>query len=351
MMKKPDPPISYRSSGVNIDSMDEAIRGIRDLAASTFGPEVLAGVGGFGGIFRPALKGFEDPVLVASADGVGTKIKVAARMGVYDSVGRDLVNHCVNDILCQGAVPLFFMDYVAVGKLEAARIRELVAGVAEACRDAGCALLGGETAEMPGLYAPGEFDLAGFIVGSADRKNLVDGSRIAPGDLLLGLPASGMHTNGYSLARKLFFEILGWNPQDRIDSFGRTLGEELLVPHRCYLPEVKPFLEKGWIRGIAHITGGGITDNLPRILPENCRAVVNRGSWPVLPVFSLIQEKGGVEPEEMYRAFNMGVGMILVAEPGNAAKIVDNLGSQGQEVHSIGCIEVGSPGVEYREEK
>jgi phosphoribosylformylglycinamidine cyclo-ligase len=349
-MMKRKTPLTYRSSGVDIDSMQQALAGIGAAARSTFGPEVLAGVGGFGGVFRPGWTKFGDPVLVASADGVGTKLKVAAMTGVYDTVGRDLVAHCVNDILCQGAVPLFFLDYVGVGRLEPAVIEALVAGIAAECREVGCALLGGETAEMPGLYAEGDFDLVGFIVGIAERERMIDGSAIRPGDVLLGLPASGLHTNGYSLARNLFFDTLGLRPGDRPEPLRRSLGEALLEPHRCYLKPIRPLLDSDRIRGLAHITGGGITDNLPRILPDGCRARVARGSWEVPPLFSLIGEKGDVPVEEMYRAFNMGIGMIVVTRPDAAAEVESVLGSGGCSPRRIGAIEAGDGGVVYTEE-
>ena len=339
--------MTYRSSGVDINAMDRALAGIRASARTTFGPEVLGGVGGFGGLFRPDWSRYRDPVLVASTDGVGTKLKVAAAVGIHDTVGRDLVNHCVNDILCQGAEPLFFLDYIAMGRLQPEVVEALVRGLAAACRENGCALLGGETAEMPGLYADGDFDLAGTIVGVADRDHLIDGAAITPGDRLLGLASTGLHTNGYSLARRLFFEILGWTPDRHIEALGRTLAEVLLEPHRSYLGPIAPLLGGDSIRGLAHVTGGGITDNLPRILPPGCRARIDRGAWEVPPLFRLIAEQGKVAEAEMFRTFNMGIGMIVVAAAAGADPLERQLAEAGEKVCRIGQIEAGDPGVVY----
>jgi len=307
--------LSYRDSGVDIDAATSATGRIRSLARSTFTPRVLSEIGGFGGLFDGRFEGLSDPVLVSSTDGVGTKLRIAFMTGRHTTVGRDLVNHCINDIGVQGARPLFFMDYIATGKLDPDVVVALVEGVTTGCRAASCALLGGETAEMPGFYADGEYDIAGFIVGVVDRSRLIDGRNIRPGDLLVALPSVGLHTNGYSLARKVFFDVAGWSVDTEVAEFGGTLGEELLKPHVNYEPVLRTALEKGLVLGLAHITGGGITDNLPRILPEGCLAEVRLGSWPVLPVCELIAKLGGVERTEMLRATNMGVGMIAVIRP------------------------------------
>jgi len=317
--------IDYRQSGVDIDAGNETVRRIKLLARSTYTPGVLSGVGSFGGLF--ALDGgVVDPVLVASADGVGTKLKVAFMAGIHDTIGVDLVNHCVNDILVQGARPLFFLDYLATGRLAPEVAEQIVRGMAGACRENGCALLGGETAEMPGFYAPGEYDVAGFIVGLVARARIVDGRTIVPGDVLIALPSSGLHTNGYSLARRIVFEHLGLGVDSHVPDLGETVGEALLRPHRSYLPVVGPLLDRGWIKGMAHITGGGITENLPRTLPDGCTFSLDRGSWTVPPVFSWLQRAGGVDEDEMFRAFNMGVGLVLVCAPDHAPALLSALG-------------------------
>jgi phosphoribosylformylglycinamidine cyclo-ligase len=307
--------LSYRDSGVDIDAATEATNRIRKLARSTFTPGVLSEIGGFGGLFDGAFPGVEDPVLVSSADGVGTKLKAAFATGRHDTVGADLVTHCINDIGVQGARPLFFMDYIATGRLDPDVVVALVGGVAEACRAAGCALIGGETAEMPGFYADGEYDIAGFIVGVVGKRDLVDGKSIRPGDVLIGLPSVGLHTNGYSLARKVFFETAGWSVDTWVPELEATVGDELLKPHLNYEPVLRQALEEKRVLGLALITGGGITDNLPRILPDGCAAEIRLGSWPVLPVFELIARQGGVARREMLRATNMGIGMIAVVRP------------------------------------
>ncbi len=309
---------AYARAGVDIDAGQRLAASIKELARSTARPEVLAGVGPFASLFR--LAGYRDPVLVASADGVGTKLNIAAAMGRYDSVGVDLVNHCVNDILTSGAEPLFFLDYLAGSDLTEEQKLAAVSGLAAACRDAGCALTGGETADMPDVYAPGVFDLAGFIVGVVERDRIIDGSRIEAGDTLLGLASNGLHTNGYSLVRRIFDVGRGGDPDaERAALYrtypeqGLTLGEALLVPHRCYYREVKPLLPH--LKGIAHITGGGLIDNVPRVLPDGLAVRFDRRSWRVPPIFTLIQQQGKVSEEEMYRVFNMGLGLVLVCAP------------------------------------
>lgn len=309
---------AYSLSGVDIDAGNRATSLMAQAVRSTYGAEVLAGLGAFGGLFdASALKRMDAPVLVASTDGVGTKTKVAAKLGRWETIGQDLVNHCVNDILVQGARPLFFLDYVASSRLEPEQIATIVGGVATACREVGCALLGGETAEMPGVYEAGEVDLAGTIVGVVEREAIVDGTRISVGDVLLALPSTGLHTNGYSLARRALAE-LDWN--QHFDALGSTIGAALLAVHRCYLSEVSQLQAAGVdIHGMAHITGGGVVENLPRVFAADVGAVVERGSWDEPPIFDLIQETGHVTDAEMFRVFNMGLGMIIVVPAEQAA--------------------------------
>lgn len=302
---------SYARAGVDIAAGTRATELMAEAVRSTYTPEVLAGIGAFGGLFdASALKNMESPVLVASTDGVGTKTKVAARLNRWDTIGQDLVNHCINDILVQGAQPLFFLDYVASSKLRPEQIAAVVGGVAAACKAAGCALLGGETAEMPGVYEPGELDLAGTIVGVVERSKVIDGSRIQPGDAIIGLPSSGLHTNGYSLARRVL-DGLDWN-EIRLE-LGEPIGDTLLQVHHLYLNAIKLLrMVEMDIRGMAHITGGGFHDNLPRILPDGVSAVIRRGTWPELPIFDLIQRQGQVADDEMFHVFNMGLGMLVI---------------------------------------
>ena len=304
-------PLDYKSAGVDIDAGNEAVRRIKTLAKSTFTPGVLSDIGSFGGLFKLDTTAWKEPVLVSSADGVGTKLKVAFMTNRHRTIGVDLVNHCVNDILVQGATPLFFFDYLATGRLSPDIAEQIVEGLARACRDNGCALLGGETAEMPGFYADGEYDVAGFIVGAVDREQIVDGRTITVGDVLIGLPSTGLHTNGYSLARKIAFDELKLSADSHVPELGETIGEALLRPHRSYLNVIRPLLSKGQIKGMAHITGGGITDNLPRILPAGTAARVNRTSWRVPTIFRWLGESGRVPEYDLRRALNMGIGMIL----------------------------------------
>src|SRR6185437_7269418 len=304
--------ISYSDAGVDIDAATRATDRIKELARRTFNERTLSEIGSFGGMFDGAFPQMAQPVLVASADGVGTKLKIAFATGVHNTVGRDLVNHCVNDILVQGARPLFFLDYVATGKLSPEVVASVVEVVANGCRENGCVLLGGETAEMPGFYAEGEYDIAGFIVGVVDREKIIDGKTIEPGDVLLALPSVGLHTNGYSLARKLFFEVAGYEPGTRLPELKMTAGEALLLPHLSYLKPLDGLVDRGFVKGLAHITGGGLTDNIPRILPEGTAVKIKKGSWPVLPIYELMRQIGNVSDSEMYRTFNMGVGMVIV---------------------------------------
>jgi phosphoribosylformylglycinamidine cyclo-ligase len=341
-------PITYSDAGVDIDAATRATDKIKELARRTFNQRTLSEIGSFGGMFDGAFPGLKQPVLVASADGVGTKLKIAFSTGVHNTVGRDLVNHCVNDILVQGARPLFFLDYIATGKLLPEVVAEIVEGVANGCRENGCVLLGGETAEMPDFYSAGEYDIAGFIVGVADREKIIDGKGITPGDVLLALPSAGLHTNGYSLARKLFCEVAGHTVDMQLDELGMTVGEALLQPHLSYLKPLDGLLDSGMIKGLAHITGGGLTDNIPRILPDGTAVEIDEGSWPVLPVFKLMQKIGNVSDAEMYRTFNMGVGMVIVASAQDRTAIESQLQQQGAPVYQIGRVAKGNREVSIR---
>jgi phosphoribosylformylglycinamidine cyclo-ligase len=341
-------PITYSDAGVDIDAATRATDKIKELARRTFNQRTLSDIGSFGGIFDGAFPNLKQPVLVASADGVGTKLKIAFISGVHNTVGRDLVNHCVNDILVQGARPLFFLDYIATGKLLPDVVAGIVEGVANGCRENGCVLLGGETAEMPDFYSAGEYDIAGFIVGVADREKVIDGKGISAGDVLLALPSVGLHTNGYSLARKLFFEVGGHEVNTYLDELGMTVGEALLLPHVSYLKQLDTLLDSGLIKGLAHITGGGLTDNIPRILPEHCAVDIDKDSWPVLPVFKLMQRLGNVSQPEMYRTFNMGLGMVIVTSAEGAVAVESELQGQGAAVYQIGRVSKGNRKVSIR---
>ncbi len=351
--------ISYADAGVSIDNANRAVSKIRELARSTFNERTLTEIGSFGGMFSGAFPEMSDPILVASADGVGTKLKLAFETGIHNTVGADLVNHCVNDILVQGARPLFFLDYFATGKLEPDVTASVVEGMARACKENGCVLLGGETdvtaavvegmarackenacvllggetAEMPDFYPPGEYDLAGFIVGVVDKSKVIDGKSIVPGDVVLGIPSNGLQTNGYSLARKLFFEIGGYKPGTFLDELGETVGAALLKTHQSFLPKIGPLLDSGMIKGLAHITGGGFLENIPRILPEGVSVEVNRGTWPELPVFGVMHRLGNVSDHEMFRTFNMGIGMVVICSEKMKTAI-----SEHMETYEIGII-------------
>lgn len=336
---------SYRDAGVDIDAANDAKERIKRLAKETFTPNVMTEIGSFGGMFRADFSRMKEPVLVSSADGVGTKLRVAFMTGIHNTVGYDLVCHCVNDILVQGARPLFFLDYIAAGRLVPETVASVIEGLARGCKEAGCALIGGETAEMPGFYADGEYDVAGFIVGVVDRPDIIDGSRISEGDVLIGLPSVGLHTNGYSLARKLFFEVAGYGADAHVDELGSTAAAELLKPHRSYLGALEGLLETGSIKGLAHITGGGLLENLPRILPEGTAAEIKAGSWPALKVFQLLQRIGNVPEQEMYRTFNMGIGMVVIASPEDAETLRRHLDQRGEAHYDIGKIVEGSRSV------
>jgi phosphoribosylformylglycinamidine cyclo-ligase len=329
---------------VDISRADQAKRRIRRLAARTFTRQVLAEIGGFGALYALDRKRWRAPVLVSSADGVGTKLKVAFAMGAHSTVGADLVRHCVNDILTQGAAPLFFLDYLAMGRVDPNVVQQILEGMSRACRQAGCALIGGETAEMPGFYPPGEYDLAGFVVGVVERKRILDGRKVRAGDILLGLPSSGLHTNGYSLARKVVFEQEGLKPDSYVAEVGNQIGLELLKPHRCYWPLLKNVVERGWLSAMAHVTGGGIAGNLPRVLPRTTQARVELGSWPVPRIFRYLQDRGKIAPREMLRTFNVGVGMILVVPPRQAKNVEAELKRRGEKFYRVGCIEPSPPG-------
>ncbi|MEO6971406.1 MAG: phosphoribosylformylglycinamidine cyclo-ligase [Chthoniobacterales bacterium] len=327
---------AYARAGVDVDLGNRLKGGIHQLVRQTHGPEVLGKIGGFGGLFAPNFSGMREPVLVSSIDGVGTKLKIAFAMDRHDTVGADLVNHCINDIAVLGARPLFFLDYIGAEKLEPRVFRQILLGFSRACRAGGCALIGGETAQMPGMYRRGEYDLAGCIVGVVDRAQMIDGARIKPGDIILGLPSNGLHTNGYSLARKIFFEQLRLKPTARVPGLRLSLGEELLRTHKNYQPLLAQ-VPVGKLKGLAHITGGGLIDNLPRVLPGNCDAVIETGSWKVPAIFQLLQERGGVARAEMYQVFNMGIGMAAIVAPNDAAAIGKKLRAK-----PIGRIERGA---------
>jgi phosphoribosylformylglycinamidine cyclo-ligase len=337
---------TYRESGVNIDAQDEALREVRRIVRDTFTPGVMSDIGSFGGLFRGTFEGIEKPVLVSSTDGVGTKLRVAQAMKIHDTVGYDLVCHCVNDILVQGAKPLFFLDYYATGKLKPPVMTDVVRGMARACRENGCALIGGETAEMPGFYGDDDYDIAGFIVGVVDEKNVIDGKGVREGDVVIGLPSVGLHTNGYSLARKVFVDQLGHDYQTVLPDIGK-IGEALLQPHISYLKPLMPLVEQRAIRALAHITGGGLTDNVPRVLPETLDARIKLGSWPVLPIFRMIAEKGKVDPAEMLRVFNMGIGMVLIVATDQVDAVAKHLARIAQKFYFIGNVVKGSKQVVY----
>jgi phosphoribosylformylglycinamidine cyclo-ligase len=341
--------IRYRDAGVNIDEADRAVSAIKKFARQTFSPGVLTDIGSFGASYQ--LGGFRKPVLVSSADGVGTKLKVAFATGRHHTVGEDLVNHCVNDIAVQGAVPLFFLDYFAVGKLDADVAASVVSGIARGCKANGCALIGGETAEMPGMYSDGEYDLAGFIVGAAERGDLLTGKTARPGDVLLALPSTGLHTNGYSLARKLLFDVAGYGPKTILPEVGSTVADALLAVHRSYLKPIRALMEAGLLRGAAHITGGGITDNTPRMLPKELGVVIDTASWTVPPLFEVLRGIGDIPVEDFRRTFNLGVGMIFAVGARGATKaeaILQKIGERPWRIGSVVAAKRGRPRVEYR---
>jgi phosphoribosylformylglycinamidine cyclo-ligase len=347
----PDEPksksVTYADAGVDISGGDRAKERIKYLAQKTFNRNVLGGIGGFGALFRLDLQRWKNPVLVSSADGVGTKLKVAFELGLHQTVGADLVNHCVNDIAVQGATPLFFLDYLASGKLDPEVTESVVSGLAEACKANGCVLIGGETAQMPGFYTGGEYDLAGFIVGVVDRDKMVTGDGIKAGDVLVGLPSTGLHTNGYSLARKLFFEVAGYKPTQYVTGIKEKAGAALMRTHRSYLHVIQKLVTAGLTTGMAHITGGGITENLPRILPKATGAQIEIGSWPVLPIFEHLRELGQVSQEEMMRTFNMGIGLIFAIPVDKFTRAKNLLNRAEEKFYMIGRVVKGERRVQY----
>jgi len=344
-MSKPSP-VTYADAGVNIDRANRTKQRIKYLAHKTFNKSVLSEIGGFGGLFSIPLK-YKDPVLVSSVDGVGTKLKIAFEMKVHHTVGGDLVNHCVNDIAVQGAAPMFFMDYLATGKLEPEIAEKIVEGIAEACKHNGCALIGGETAEMPGFYPEGEYDLAGFIVGAVDREKIINGKNVQIGDVILGLPSNGLHTNRYSLARKLLFEVAKYTPETYVNEIKGKVGNELMRPHKSYWPVLRKLIDSECVSAMAHITGGGITENLPRVLPRGTGAVIELGSWPVQPIFEHMQNLGNVPQDEMLRTFNMGLGMLLVVPNKKFKKTQTLLERASEKGYTVGRIVKGERKVMY----
>jgi phosphoribosylformylglycinamidine cyclo-ligase len=339
-------PITYADAGVDITRSNRTKQRIKYLAHKTFTRGVLSEIGGFGGLFSVDKK-YVDPVLVSSVDGVGTKLKIAFEMKMHHTIGADLVNHCVNDIAVQGAAPMFFMDYLATGRLEPEVAEKVVEGIAEACKHNGCALIGGETAEMPGFYSEGEYDLAGFIVGVVEREKIINGKTVEIGDIVLGLPSNGLHTNGYSLARKLLFEVAGYSPDTFVSEMKNKVGNELMRTHKSYWPIIRKMIAGECVAALAHITGGGITENLPRVLPRGTAAVIERGTWPVLPIFEHLQKLGNVADDEMLRTFNMGIGMLLVVPAKKFKKAETLLDRAGEKFYSVGRIVKGERKVMY----
>ena len=333
--------LTYKDAGVDIEAGEETVDKVKQDVEATFTDEVLTGLGGFGALFAPDLSAYEEPVFVSGTDGVGTKLKVAFRAGKHDSVGIDLVAMCVNDILAQGAKPLFFLDYLATGKLDPNAAAEVVKGITTGCQEAGCALIGGETAEMPDFYGAGEYDMAGFVVGIADRSQVMTGEEIEPGDKIIGLSSNGIHSNGYSLVRKIFFDLHDYSVEDEFAELDGTLGTELLKPTKIYVKSVLAILANHQVNGIAHITGGGLRENLPRVLPEGTKAVVDTGNWTEPRIFSLIQDYGEVASEEMYRTFNMGIGMTLIAPQAEVEGIIKRAEEFGEEAQVIGEVVEG----------
>ena len=332
--------LTYKDAGVNIDAGNYSVKLIKDSVRATYRPEVLGDLGGFGGLF--ALKKYHEPILVSGTDGVGTKLRIAFLLNKHDTVGQDAVAMCVNDILVQGAEPLFFLDYLAVGKLDPEQVASVVKGVAGACKESGCALIGGETAEMAGFYPEGGYDIAGFCVGVVEKSKLITSEKVKDGDILLGLPSTGVHSNGFSLVRKIVFEHQGMKGDEYIDELGRTIGEELLIPTRLYPKTCLPLIRDFDIHGMVHITGGGFYDNIPRALPEDMSVVIDTAAWEMPPIFRLLQKWGNVDWKEMYRTFNMGIGMVLIAAPEEAERIKERLELENEQVYTIGQVRKGN---------
>ena len=341
--------LDYAAAGVDIAAADRALEKIKHLAKATFNDSVLSEIGSFGGFFKPNLTGYKNPVFVSSTDGVGTKLKLAFMSNRHNTIGEDLVNHCINDILVHGAKPLFFLDYIGVGELKPETMVSIVEGLSRACKNAGMALIGGEMAELPDFYRPGEYDVAGCIVGIVAQEKIINGSTIKEGDTIIGLGSNGLHTNGYSLARKIAFEIDGKKFDDTIDALGMSIGEALLTPHRVYLHNITPLLDKFQINGMAHITGGGMKGNLIRIIPDKLRAVINKGSWTIPPIFNYLQTTGSIEDEDMYEAFNMGIGYILVLPEEQADNVFNSLKISGATPYIIGRIERGEKDIIFKD--
>jgi phosphoribosylformylglycinamidine cyclo-ligase len=341
-MENQNKKLTYADSGVDIDAGDAAVERIKKLARDTFNSQVLTGIGLFGGFYKPDFTGIDKPVLISSSDGVGTKLKLAFMTGIHDTIGEDLVNHCVDDILVHGARPLFFLDYIGTGKLSPDVIADVVAGLTRGCKQSRMALLGGETAEMPDFYGPGEYDVAGFIIGVVDENHIINGASIRPGNVCLGLPSNGLHTNGYTLARKVAFEIAGRQPDDEVEQLGTSVAKALMAVHRNYEPIVRPMLGEIEISGMAHITGGGLPGNLSRVLPDNCDAVLHKSAWPIPPIFTWLGEQGDLDRADMYRAFNMGIGFVLVVPAATADEIETSVSDSGEEIFRIGEIVPGS---------
>ena len=334
---------TYREAGVDIDRGDEFVHRISPLVRKTFRPEVIGGLGGFGGLFRFPAEKYQEPVLVSGTDGVGTKVKIATMLDRHDSIGIDLVAMCVNDIIVSGAEPLFFLDYLATGHLDVAVAESIVSGIVEGCQQAECALIGGETAEMPSCYPPGEYDIAGFAVGVVERSKMLGQEKVKPGDVLIGIASTGLHSNGYSLARRVCFQEQGWSPETRVPELSGSIGEALLTPTRIYVKLVKALLAKDYLRGVAHITGGGVTGNVPRILDGNAQAVIDRTRWSPLPLFSVLQQAGKIEREEMYRVFNMGIGLVVVCQDQASQDVLTVIAEHGLQGFLIGDIRSRPP--------
>jgi phosphoribosylformylglycinamidine cyclo-ligase len=338
---------AYKQAGVDIAAGNEAVERMKKHVQRTFRPEVLTDLGGFGGLFRLDTTKYKKPVLVSGTDGVGTKLKLAFAMDKHDTIGIDAVAMCVNDVVVQGAEPLFFLDYLACDKVIPEKIEAIVKGIADGCAQAGCSLIGGETAEMPGMYAEGEYDIAGFAVGVADEDKLITGASVQPGDVLIGIASSGVHSNGFSLVRKILFADHGMSLEQHVDVLGKSLGEELLTPTKIYVKPILALLESFEIKAMAHITGGGFTENIPRVLPEDAQAVIDMGTWPILPIFTLVQELGKISQDDMFRTFNMGIGMVLVVRQEDAVRVVERLQQLGEQPYLIGQIRAGERKVVY----
>lgn len=339
--------LTYKAAGVDVEAGYEAVRLMKEHTKRTMIPGVLGNLGSFGGFFEIAKESYKNPVLVSGTDGVGTKLQIAFMTGKHDTIGIDCVAMCVNDVACHGAKPLFFLDYIGTGRLMPKVSADIVKGVCDGCVDAGCALIGGETAEMPGFYKDGEYDLAGFAVGIADKDNIINGSRVEDGNVLVGIASSGIHSNGYSLVRKLFFEVNNYDINTKFEELPDTLGEELLKPTRIYVRTVQALMEKYTINGIAHITGGGFIENIPRTIPSGLKAVIKCGSWDIPPIFSLMQRLGNIEEKEMFNTFNMGIGLVLAVREEDSAQIIDTLKALGEKAYIIGKVAAGEGGIEF----